>query len=158
MILAWMKLLFWFLPFLSWGRCRSLCIAETSPAPPWPAPVGCASPPPPLKPDTPPGNRTPPGRKHSSREEKYKTKKTPFTFTAQWLENPRSEAANTDTINTHCTTTEPKDQTCNELVRVRPGCFQWQDSAQWTQMRASWWCNTPAMLVVHSFRQRVSFI
>lgn len=50
------------LPFLSWERCKCLCIAETSPARPWPEPAWCASLPPPSEPDTPLGSRTPPGR------------------------------------------------------------------------------------------------
>lgn len=40
-------------PFPSWGRCRCLCTAETSPARPWPEPVWCASPPPQWEPGTP---------------------------------------------------------------------------------------------------------
>lgn len=52
------------LPFLSSGRCRCLCTAETSPAQPWPEPVWCASPPPPWEPGTPLGNRTPPVGQH----------------------------------------------------------------------------------------------
>lgn len=49
-----------FVPFLSWERCRLLCIAETSPARPWRGPAWCASPLPPSEPNTPPDNRTPP--------------------------------------------------------------------------------------------------
>lgn len=54
------------LPFPSWGRCRCLCTAETSPARPWPEPAWCASPPPQWEPGTPQGNRTPPARQTPS--------------------------------------------------------------------------------------------
>ena len=68
------------LPFLSSEQCRHLYTAGTFPAPPSPAPDGCAWPPPPSEPDIPPGNRTPPG----SQKNHIISKPNGFFETSAW--------------------------------------------------------------------------
>ena len=83
------RLCSWRLPFLSWGRCRCLCTAGTSPARPWPGPVWCASPPPRWEPDTPLGNRTPPAGKKTNT---HHMNKSTHTYADQESDNPEENS------------------------------------------------------------------
>lgn len=149
----------WRLPFLSWGRCRCLCTAETSPARPWQEPAWCASPPPPWEPDTPLGSKTPPGNARHIDEMK-------LTHVDQDTENWKQcnckkwcdlllrrhhvnmgEMHNSDESDkglikskTNTASTLPEDQACNKMMKRtyalcdHKRCFHWSDR---TTMK---WC------------------